>query len=260
MEKYAVRLIMFLIAIALLGCSVRKGQKNIPTTSYSGYASCDIWFWNEGKKAFIKFENVVKDTYFWYRDSMIIYENYVQDTETFSDGHTNYKFSILSYTFLDVRTKNAYDFLNFSDTATCIKARVMVPDQRYGKIWAFLGEMPYADADSTVRKMKDTVMHNITYQRFSMYETRKQDSEDLIIRHDVYLNCNAAPGHRMFQFDKTFSRKYGNGCPIQWESEDTKGGLLNTGGFVFHRDSLTENEHGVFDAWEKYAKTHPVKE
>jgi hypothetical protein len=262
MNSNALRPIFLLLCFFSAGCSVGKGQKTVPAFYTSGYASCDNWFWNEKQKAFIKFENMVRDTYFWYRDSLIIYENYVLDTETDAEGHTKYEFSILSYTFLDMRTRHAYDYPNFSDTATCTKSRIMVPDLRYGKIWAFLGEMPYANPDSTVRKMTDTVMNNVTYERFSMYETLKQnDTIKQVTYHYVYLNCNAAPGHRMFQFDKAFSRKYGNGCPIQWEATYYKiGDLLWTGGFVFHRDSLNENEHKVFDAWEKHAKQYPVKE
>lgn len=260
MNRNIIRILFVLSTVLLIGCFVNKNTNTILKTSICGYASCDNWYWSKSKKKFVKVPNM-KDAYFWYKDSLIIYENYILDTETGADGNTKYEFSVLSYTFLDMRTKHGYDYLNFSDTAKCTISKTILPGLRYGKIWAFLGEMPYADPDSTVKQMTDTVMNSIAYQRFSMYETFKHDDGDQIVHHYVYLNCNAAPNHRMFQFDKQFSRKYGNGCPIQWETSHYKiGDLLGTGGFVFYRDSLTAAEHKVFDAWEKYAKEHPVKE
>jgi len=137
--------------------------------------------------------------------------------------------------------------------------RKILPDQRYGKIWAFYGEMPFEDPDSTVRKMPDTIINNITYQRFSMYSTYKNDSGVDYKYTFVYLNCNAT--NKMFQSDKAFSKKYGNGCPIQREDNYwPKNKMLMSGDFEFHRNTLTLQEMKIFDTWEKYARENPVKE
>ncbi len=244
---------ILIAALLFVRCSSPKKTGN----ASCGYASTQTRFRDSSTGKFVAAPNIT-DFYFWYRDSLIVYCNYVLDTDTGPDGKTDYVFSITHYTFLDLRTKNGYDYLHFSDTAKCIKARVIVPDYHYGKIWAFYGFLPYDEPDSTVKKMPDTTINKITYQRYSMYNTVKHDDGDNKIYQFEYLNCNAA--HPMFQFDKTFSARYGNGCPIQ--RNDTywsKTKMYMTGEFAFHRNTLTAQETKTFDAWEKYAKEHPVK-
>jgi len=78
-----------------------------------GYASSNPRLWDSSAKKFMKILSM-PDYYFWFRDSLIVYENYVLDTDTGPDGHTKYAFSITHYTFFDLRTKHGYDYVNFT--------------------------------------------------------------------------------------------------------------------------------------------------
>jgi len=255
MSRLSLFILFFLIIDSVfISCSPKREALS---TRY-GYAASNTRFWDSSAKKFVTPPNIT-DCYFWYRDSLVIYENYVLDTDTGPDGKTKYAFSVMYYTFLDLRTKHGYDYMNFSDTAKCSKARVILPDLRYGKIWAFYGEMPIKAPDSTIKQMPDTIMNNRTYRRYSMYNTFNNNDGSEYVYEFIYINCNAA--NKMFQYDKLFSAKYANGCPIQrYDTYWPKNNMLMSGEFEFHRNTLTAKEMKVFDTWERYGREHPVKE
>lgn len=205
-----------------------------------------------------RLSNNDRDGLYYYRDSLGIEEQIIlQSRSTNGVLDTSYS-EIYYYKFSDLKSNTEIHFKTFTDTATPIKMFKIIPDTIIKSAWMYYGYDKPIDPETSASILADTIIDGIKYKRILTYSTHKIGNKIDTSFTLHYANCNSKLP--MFQYNIRLSKKYANGCPIQmldqyWYSTSMKLRFK----LDFFRGSLTTQEHKVFDAWEKYAKKHPIK-
>jgi hypothetical protein len=194
-------------------------------------------------KQFISAPTYVPDQRVWYKDSLVLTESIGIDI------NNNDRFAKpLHYTFINLKTREFYRYLNFSDTAKVIKQFFGPDSMGVDGVWNFYkrhGEYFFEN------ELIDTTIKGENYRRIKAYVLDKQDKRYLIL----YLSCK----HKdiLVQLDKEFGDKMG--CPIVRVDRIPYDINALSVEIEFLSDKFTPEEQKVFNAWEKYARDNPVK-
>ena len=208
---------------------------------------------DSSKNSFI--EDTLVRRIIYYRDSSVIYEvPEIQISNTiYTDAEiSDTKRGIYQFTFLDLKYRSFYDYNTFTDSAR-LNSKYTEPDTGASFVWKFYDNQFIEEVDKSL-PLSDTIMDNIAYKRYTV--KRIYESPKDTLRVTFYFNCDRKG---MFRFIGNFSDKIG--CPAIMIDE-VRTGISKS--FIrreikYDSDTLTPYQHKVFDAWEKYAKEHPVE-
>ena len=199
-----------------------------------------------------------------YRDSCVILPIFVKKTEEFNGVETKFDIHVSYYIFIDLRTESFYDYAPyFSDTASLLKS-YKESELPFGKPLWFMVKKDEFTRFFDKQKLADTIIDKKKYKRFT-YDTiyKRSDNEKEHMRYTAYLNCSEK---MMFNYCNEFSKQ--QGCPAtrveqtflsDFKPLKIKAMTTSKSEINYIADTLTLQENKVFDAWEKYAKEHPVK-
>ena len=239
--------ILFLFFIC--GCNPLKTQLS---QLIGGKITNSVSFYDGKKQSFVE-DVVLGDNAIYFRDSLIIQG--ARESNIINDGLGGRSIStyFYQYTFVDLKTRSFYDYSSFSDTAKLLR-KYWQPDSLQGVVWNFYYN-PYFEVVDNNYPLSDTTINKKKYKRFT-WQQIYPDKKDTLVR-IVYADCSKKT---MFQYFKNFSEKIG--CPV---IRIDQMGLIPRKYLMkyeikFDADTLTPYQHKVFDAWEKYAKEHPVEQ
>ncbi len=199
-----------------------------------------------------------KASLLFYRDSLLVVEIFTLiSKETNSVLDTMY-FEIAYYQFADLKTNTEIHFKTFTDTATPIEVIKIKPALEDKTLWIYYGYGPPVDPYSSAIVLSDTIINDTNLKRVRTYSIFKSEHKLDTAFTIHYAKCDVT--NNRFQCDKRLSQKFANGCPIQMQDFfGTQSPTRLQLKYDFIRDTLTLQEHKVFNAWEKYAKEHPAK-
>lgn len=188
----------------------------------------------------------------WYRDSFAIEEvlslNTVIDFNNVEQTKTVTKY----YRFNNLRKKSFYQFKNFHDTSICFKQYSFADSFQVDGGWGFNYERKINILD-TIGILGDTLINSTLYKQLKV--------KAMIGNRPAYLYCffRCDKSIYPFNFDPELSDKMR--CPLtilySMDSTYTQAYIANEIKFI--RNKLTPAETRVFNAWEQYAREHPVK-
>lgn len=244
-----------IILITFTKCSISQNSKYIN----SGIVIYSPKYFDTTTKQF-KYPKNEKPGRVWFKDSLIIYEEL--ETVINENGITNtktYTFELLDFIFFDLKTGNEYHYPSFSDTAKLIKSNFQSKDSSESNLWLIFGYTPkeFNIPDSTVVLLSDTTIGQYKYKRFSGFNYANSEHNRA---YTYFCCCNSF--NPIFQIRSVESKKFCNGLPIQ-RQEFYGNGAHKTkfvAEFELLQSGLTPEEEKVFNAWEKYAKEHPIKQ
>lgn len=192
----------------------------------------------------------------WFRKNAIIEEIGISPS-FFHDVFIDNRFKGVRYVFKNFNDSTVYEYGSMTDTATCLGIYKLFSDIELTNGTSVNKGILDITPVAGPFKLADTTIDNITYRRFTI----ETDTAGLHVMNTHYLQCDypdilsLAPWH-----NKIF------GCPtlihvvstVEFKPKGTgeSGVWKNT----LIRDSLTEEEVKVFNAWEEYAKNNPFKE
>lgn len=194
----------------------------------------------------------------WYRDSLDIEEIKSLTIEEDSLGKEARSVGLLHFTFIDIPARSLYDYTSFSDTARLIKAYTHPDSLPVPGGWTFyIPAKDYPGFDPPVA-IGDTSIDGVSYKRRRIGYTNpslpEQEKQELI----AYFRCDKKIPMQ-FSLLKSFSHKIGCSC-VRIDHLPASPGLIPLSQQIeYVADRLTAEEMKVFDAWEQYAKKHPVK-
>lgn len=237
--------LFFLISIVIASCSSQKKLTKAGVIHYT------IKFYDTLSHQYVN-ELVFPDMYIWYKDHLVVEE--IKTAETYRDTNgTTRKTSVAYYLFIDRNSRSFYHYSSLSDTAKIID-RYILPDTAMMRGlggWAF-----YRNSDMTItgdlKKLNDTLINDIVYKRNYIPVNSNNFLVDII----AYERCDIID--TVFVLDKSLSNKLG--CPvtrIDYLPSSIDPTPISSE-INFLRDSLTQKELKVFDAWEKNIKKYPA--
>jgi hypothetical protein len=189
----------------------------------------------------------------FFRDSFAIEEVVSIKTDIGPKNVINHQYILEHFRFNDLRHKAIYLYHSFSDTAFCFNKYSFADTIPVVGGWGFnLYRKNHYAVEPVIKG--DTTIEGVKYKRADV--TTMQNG------HKAYqlffFRCDKAI--QPFNFDSSLSEK--TGCPLTLSyytdsSFSAKPILMDK--IEFLRDTLTKVENTVFDAWERYAKAHPVR-
>jgi hypothetical protein len=213
-------------------------------------------FFDPAQKKFIAISQN-KDMTMWYKDSLVIQEvNHIYQKE---DENHNITWEVITerYKFVDLRTKEIYEYYSFSDTSKMIKKCAREDTGCARETWAIWTETHGFMPDREPIKMSDTIINDIKYRRV-MYEQLMNTSRGVTTFFVIgYLRCDLKKA--VLMYDKQFSKKMG--CPLIRFDEYYSPPLYEPdyGECEYLPRKLNARELKIFATWEKSArksKTH----
>jgi len=241
--------LIFLAAQCNLLCNYSEQQKSRINEHQTnvGIIQLKSTFYNtNGTIAFSDLKKV------WYRDSLSIEQVNKTNFET-SAGATTVTSSVLIYRLIDLDSRTLYDYKSFSDTALIVHKSVLPDSMMLDYGWSYYSK-EVRQIQGVPQALNDTVIDNISYKRFRFNFSR----DDLHKSYKIgYYRCDKKG--RQFSLEKQFSEKLN--CTMMKFVEFRVDNSNPTASLEieFLSDSLTADEHKVFDAWEKNIKKYPVK-
>jgi hypothetical protein len=189
----------------------------------------------------------------WYKDSFAI-EEIVSIKSVFESGKgIKHEYPIQHYRFTDLRKRAIYLYQTLTDTATCFRNFSFSDSVEIVGGWGFNFRRSIK-VEALPAAGKDTVWDGVIYKR--MYLSCNENNRKVF--RVVFFRCDKK--FHPFNFDSSLSEK--TGCPLTLSyytdsSFSAKPILMDK--IEFLRDTLTKVENNIFDAWERYAKAHPVR-
>lgn len=192
-------------------------------------------------------------TSIWYKDSLAIEEIIVTKINTDTNHKTTIDCEVMHYVFIDLKTGFFYQYAHFSDTAKLMSSYRSLKDAKSPQwLWDFRYNKR-AKPIKPLQVLPDTVIAGIVYQRQKWINDIGKGPYATI----KYLRCD------LKGLLITLQKEVGDDspCPVVISHNQNKKGTRPENGahLEFISDKLSEEELSVFDAWEKYAKQHPVQ-
>lgn len=228
------------ISFVLLSCSAKPQNIN------SGIVRLKTVFYDsKGAPSFTDYKEV------WYRNSLTIEEVKRANFVTI-DSQTTMTFSTLLFRFIDLQENAFYDYNHFSDTALPFNKKHLPDSMMTDFGWSYYSHK-VRRIQGVPQELSDTVIGLVSYKRirFNFF------GDSLAIVYKIgYYRCDGKG--RMFSLEKKYSEKIN--CTMT-KFDDFYFGSFSpfaTTEIEFLSDSLTKEEHKVFDAWEQNEKKYPV--
>jgi len=186
----------------------------------------------------------------WQKDSFVIEE--VRVIRMVSNlNKTETEFVLDRYRFNDLRKRQVYEYLHFSDTAKSIKKYSLDGEIKVIGSWNFQNKRRF-DYKGKPENLPDTTIDGIKYQRLRL----NIDKIKNVFLVDCYFQCDR--NENFFTLDAELSKTIG--CPLVkvFSYSPMKNDQPSSNELKFLADTLNDEELKVFAAWEKYARDHPV--
>ena len=189
----------------------------------------------------------------WQKDSTVIQENYTIKTNT-THGVKTTKYIPLFCRYIDLKTRCFYDYLSFSDTATCYRTgkidHLTREDNGYHFFWDHVYEI-----SSSPTMLSDTTIKGQTYMRAKYY---LKDVDSTRVFFIGFFPVKQS--YNFFSIEDKFSRQKNWFMKINHEYHQNRANFPSVISEVdFIENKFSEAETQVFNAWEEYARDHPVK-
>jgi hypothetical protein len=250
MAKLRIKILLFIVLF--FSCEVVKSQMGQikEVTYYSDSLT------NEFKIFIYQTPNNI-----WFKDSLVILEVRSANTQEDEYGNVRSSDSIIKYVFFNMRKNEFHEFRFFSDTGLFIESYSLKEEGLHPTFFRFYREHLDNDAERIIPSVgsfiSDTLIKSVSYSRYQFYASKDilPEKIDDNNRYSItlYFNCNS---NKLFGFFKQLKIK--PDCPITRYEENYRGvKLLHEIEIV--SNNLTLEQIKVFDAWELYAKLHPVK-
>jgi hypothetical protein len=197
-----------------------------------------------------------KDRTMWYKDSLVIQEiNHVYQNEDINHN-TTWNVQIERYKFIDLRSKDIYEYYTFSDTAKMIKKCLPNDSGCIGECWRFWKSYHFMETGK-LSNLPDTLIGRVNYRRVTVVKSLKTDKGGIEVATTGYFRCDIKDG--LFMFDQLFSKKIG--CPMVCFEERVSPPVYSDtrGEIEYLPRKLTQQELRVFAAWERNAKDYNPK-
>lgn len=207
-----------------------------------------------GSVTFIKME-YIRDAKVWYKDNFVIEERSAFTSEKDIYGKETTNEYVDHYSFINLNTREYYDYKNFSDTALPLRSfsdSATITSNGGNNFWGI--------KNTTFKTggvlISDTTFDGVTYKRVwkdSLYGVGT--GQPFKTHHIAYLRCDLKG--MPISIETKLSERIG--CPVVRSYYNSLNGGMD---FVSEldkiADTLSAKELKVFLAWEKYAKEHPV--
>lgn len=229
------------MVLVLASCHAQK------TCTNCGSVTFKMRYFNNTTGEFVK-STSDRDLIMWYKDSLTIKEAH---HVYFYEGPYKQKsveVKIDHYKFMDLRTREIYEYDTFSDTARLIKKCLPNDSNCIGESWKFFNTKTIIQTKN-LAFIPDTVMNGVVYKRVKSIDTIQTDRGVLQSIVYGYLRCDKK--NDIYNIDAQFSKQMG--CPlvrmdIVYIPESYPNGIIE---MEFRPGSLTKQELKVFEAWEK---------
>ncbi len=232
-----------------LSCSSQKANKK-----NCGLAIARTRMYSKTKNTYV-IPDYFRDAKKWFRDSIVIIEGDSISIKTDVFGNETFQVLINRYVYIDLKKKIFYKYNTFTDTARIIKKYSLYDSGYIDDKWNLFD----STSEFTSQKyfqIPDTVINRIIYSRYRVNSDRKSGSgESYKNIETLYLRCDI----KNFQLSYNKPLSFKTGCFVtRIENFQPE---LNT--CIYYeinmiRETLTKEEHKIFDAWEKNARENPV--
>ena len=213
-----------------------------------------MWTFDKGSKKFIP-SNSFADWKFLSYDSMIIAEGQAIKYSRENNSAPKIEHVIDKYTFIDLRARTYYEYLNFSDTAAIMDKFAQVGTEKAKGGWGFFTDKSDIELKNMTH-LPDTTIEKIMYKRVRSFKNAPTPDNPNRIEYQIgYFRCDK--GNYYYRLDNPLSIKMG--CPaVRFEhlSSDLQSGMAYS--IEFLPGKLTPEEIKVFEAWRKNARENPV--
>ncbi len=192
----------------------------------------------------------------WQRDNIFLQEVY--QTTTHSDAHSNITTYVpLLCRYIDLNTKVFYDFYSFADTSRNFKRGIIDTLKAIDHGWRFYSDS-LLEIASTPKLLPDTQINGNGYHRILFFQ--KGYHNDSTKNYSIGFFPTKMK-YSILSLEKRFSKQ--NNWFLQkindYYYSKNKDYLFSTREVEFLSHNLSPAETQVFNAWEQYAKEHPVK-
>lgn len=184
----------------------------------------------------------------YFLDSTVIYEVRIlrlRENEQGTGKNQENSRPISKYTFLDLRTMLAQDYLDFHDTAKPKLSYPLLKDE-YVK-WRFYAKNLSNELGDRLQELSDTVIGNQQLKRVLL-----TIQENGMAGHYIcYIDCEFPKS--IFHFNKSLEKKYGE-CVVNrmdFPLDSISGNVYMANEFYFERKHLNSFEEKVFRAWKE---------
>lgn len=217
-----------------------------------GTAVVKLKYYDTTTKQFIAIPQA-RDIKMWYKDSCIIQEYLHIFQGKDESQNTTWNTSVEKYKYIDLRTKEIYEYYTFSDTAKPMRKCAANDSDCIRGCWIYRTKNDFVP-DVALINMPDTLIDGVRYRRAQTKQasiTEKGKFEDILV---LYMRCDMKD--LFFFFSKQFSLKMG--CPlVRFESYTIPALYPGGQGLIdYSPNALSTQELKVFAAWEKNAKEY----
>lgn len=245
-------LYLIFISLCLCNCSYNNFLKK-------GTVNINSYFINYDSAQRMPLPNIPRLNKAWFRDSCVILEKRVINTQSYDSGNVRINrsfYDLNGYTYLDLKTKRGQYYLNFSDTALPLYNFIIdlrqidflgYGDLRFGKNKPGVEEKFY--------KLPDTVENGKLYKRF-LYMTLYSNAKDTN-NYVCYLDCESPKS--IFHYDISLGKKYTN-CQyvkvVSWSPNfppNSSRPLRWVSDINITSSKLAPKEKQVFNQWKRNA-------
>jgi hypothetical protein len=194
-----------------------------------------------------------KDRLLWYKDSTAIIE--IHTLHQFDYGRDSSRIEIRTekYKFVDLKTKEMYEYQNFSDTAKMIKKCAPDDQDCIGECWKFWDTNDFM-SNGENKRLSDTTISGIKYARVQNTQPIETEKGNTIQYEVGYFRYDKKNG--LFMFNVPMSRKVGYPMVTLEVFCDPPIYPYHKAELEYLPRPLTPQELKVFAAWERNAKNY----
>jgi hypothetical protein len=194
-----------------------------------------------------------RDVNMWYKDSFAVSESH--HVFFYEDPYKKKTVEVLvdHYKFIDLRTREIYEYSSFSDTARLIKKCLPSDSNCIGQCWKFFNDKVIIQTKN-LTTIPDTAIKGIVYKRVRSIDTIQ--TEKGILQSIVYGYLRCDKKNDIYNIDAKFSKQMG--CPVVKMEYSYHPQLYQTTYYEmeFRPGELTEKELKIFEAWARNARKY----
>jgi hypothetical protein len=238
---------LLLVAFVYGGCKSKRELCNS-----CGLIALKLREYSKDSAKYIKLPQF-RDRISWYKGSFVIQE--VEHIYQEQDLQGNYTFTnvVERYKFINVSTREIFEYKNFSDTARIIKKCAPDDSSCIRETWRFW-DKPDNMQEGTLRKISDTILDGIIYKRVENKRKVQTEKGELEFYQIGYFRSDLK--NPLFTFNPPLSKRFG--CPmVRYDAYYIPEVYpLSYVELEYFPRKLTPEELKVFAAWERNAKNY----
>jgi hypothetical protein len=164
------------------------------------------------------------------------------------DTETKVSFKVLKYRYIDLRKKAWYDYRTFSDTAKIIKQGPLPDSVFTDDGWAFYSAKAL-QIEGSPQSLSDTIIEGVNYHRAKFHLIRQDPRRNFEIGYLI-----ADKNKSMFSLEMPYSKSINCVMTKIYSFNSSKSWPYVLTELLQRSNSLTDQEIGVFKAWENNDK------